>query len=130
MGKGDISTLPFDEISDLCEKYSRSKASNGKRTTSSKATKSATTSVTRAEIGNLLEEFKIDLLSTLGTQIDTLKENKRQEEQDQLMAVFCPECRMKHALRECPLKNFQNVQVCAFCTKNHDISHCSKIKIL
>ena len=31
MGKGDISTLPFDEIADLCEKYSRSKARNGKR---------------------------------------------------------------------------------------------------
>jgi hypothetical protein len=130
MGKDDISTLPFDEISYLCEKYSRRKARNEKRTTSSKATKSATASVTRAEIGNLLEEFKIDLLSTLGTQIDTLKEKKRQEEKDRLMAVFCPECWMKHALRECPLKFFQNVQVCAFFTENHDISHCSKIKIL
>jgi hypothetical protein len=130
MGKGDISTLPFDEISDLCEKYSRRKARNGKRTTSSKATKSATTSVTRDEIGHLLEEFKTDLLSTLGTQIDTLKAKKIQEEEDRLMVVFCPECRTKHALRECPLKNVQNVQVCAFCTENHDISHCSKIKIL
>ena len=62
MGKGDISALPFDEIVDLCEKYSRSKARNGKRTISSKASKSATASVTRAEIGNLLEEFKTDLL--------------------------------------------------------------------
>jgi hypothetical protein len=26
MGKGDISTLPFEEIAELCEKYSRSKA--------------------------------------------------------------------------------------------------------
>ena len=32
MGKGDISTLLFEEISDLCEKYSRSKAKIGKRT--------------------------------------------------------------------------------------------------
>eukprot|EP00253_Pinus_taeda_P029985 PITA_29985 len=79
MGKGDISTLPFEEIADLCEKYSRSKAKIGKRTISSKVTKSASASVTRAEIGNLLEEFKTDLLSTLGTQIDTLKAKKIQE---------------------------------------------------
>jgi hypothetical protein len=46
------------------------------------------------------------------------------------MVVFCPKCRTKHALKECPLENVQNVQVCAFCTENHDISHCSKIKIL
>ena len=90
MGKGDISTLPFEEIADLCEKYSRSKEKIGKRTISSKATKSASASVTRAEIGNLLEEFKENLLSTLGTQIDTLKAKKRQEEEDQIMVVFCP----------------------------------------
>jgi len=127
MGKGDISTLPFEEIAELCEKYSRSKAKIGKRTISSKATKSASTSVTRAEIGNLLEEFKTDLLSTLGTQIDTLKAKKRQEEEDQMMAVFCPKCRKKHALKDCPL---ENVQVCAFCTENHDIFHCPKVKVL
>ena len=75
-----MSTLPFEEIADLCEKYSRSKARYGKRDLSSKATKSASASVTRAEIGNLLEEFKTDLLSTLGTQIDTLKAKKRKEE--------------------------------------------------
>eukprot|EP00253_Pinus_taeda_P033242 PITA_33242 len=125
MGKGDISTLPFEEIADLCEKYSRSKAKIGKRTISSKATKFSSASVTRAEIGNLLEEFKTDLFSTLGTQIDTLKAKKRQEEEDQMMAIFCPKCRKKHALKDCPL---ENIQVCAFCTENHDIFHCSKVK--
>eukprot|EP00253_Pinus_taeda_P006588 PITA_06588 len=126
MGKGDISTLPFEEIADLCEKYSRIKAKIGKRTISSKATKSASASVTRAEIGNLLEEFKTDQLSTLGTQIDTLKAKKIQEEEDQMMAIFCPKCRKKHALKDCPL---ENIQVCAFCTENHAIFHCSKVKV-
>eukprot|EP00253_Pinus_taeda_P019887 PITA_19887 len=85
MGKGEISVLPFEEIADLCEKYSRSKAKMGKRTLSSKVTKSASASVTRAEIGNLLEEFKTDLLSTIGNQIDTLKAKKKQEAEDQPM---------------------------------------------
>lgn len=127
MGKGDISTLPFEEIVELCEKYSRRKARNGKRAISSKATKTVSTSVTRAEIGNLSEEFKTDILSTLGTQIDTLKAKKRQEEEDQLMDVFCPKCRKKHALKDYPL---EKIQVCAFRTENHDIFHCSKVKIL
>jgi hypothetical protein len=75
----------------------------------------------------LLEEFKTDLLSTLGNQIDTLKAKKRQEDEDQIMAIFCPKCRKKHALKDCPL---ENIQVCAFCTENHDIFHCSKVKVL
>lgn len=80
MGKGDISNLPFEEIVDLCKKYSRSRARNGKRSMTSKMTKSATGNITRAELGNLFEDFKIDLLSTLGNQIDILKTNKRQDE--------------------------------------------------
>ena len=127
MGKGDISTLPFEEIADLCEKYSRSKARYRKRALSSKATKSASASVTRAEIGNLLEEFKTDLLSTLGNQIDTLKAKKKQEDEDQIMAIFCPKCRKKHALKDCPL---ENIQICAFCTEHHDMFNCPKVKVL
>jgi len=127
MGKGDISALPFEEIAELCEKYSRSKAKIGKGTLSSKATKSASASVTRAEIGILLEEFKTDLLSTLGNQIDTLKSKKKQEDEDQIMAIFCPKFRKRHALKDCPL---ENIQVCAFCTENHDILNCSKVKVL
>ena len=99
----------------------------GKRTLSSKVTKSASASVTRAEMGNLLEEFKTDLLSTIGNQIDTLKAKKKQEAEDQVMAIFCPKCRKKHALKDCPL---DSIQVCAFCTEHHDIFNCPKVKVL
>lgn len=75
----------------------------------------------------MLEEFKTDLLSTLGTQIDTLKAKKRQEEEDQMLAIFCPKCWKKHALNDWPL---EIIQVFAFCTENHDIFHCPKVKIL
>ena len=67
MGKCDISYLPFDEIQDLCQKYSRGKARNGKMDVTSKVTKFATSGISRAELGNLLEDFKTDLMSTLGT---------------------------------------------------------------
>lgn len=64
----------------------------------------------------MLENFKIDLLSTLGTQVDVLKVEKRKEDKDEALAILCPKCRQKHPLKECPL---QNIQVCGLCTENH-----------
>eukprot|EP00253_Pinus_taeda_P005658 PITA_05658 len=110
MGKGDISNLLFEEIVELCQKYSRGRSKIGKREVSSKAAKSAAGGITRAEIGNLLENFKTDLLSTLGTQVDVLKANKKKEEQEQALAIFCSKCRKKHPLRECPLDSIQYQQ--------------------
>jgi hypothetical protein len=43
------------------------------------------------------------------------------------MAIFCPKCRKKHALKDCPL---ENIQVCAFCTEHHDMFNCPKVKVL
>ena len=45
MGKGDISYLPFDEITVLCQKYSRGIFRKGKRDITSKITKSTTGSI-------------------------------------------------------------------------------------
>ena len=78
MGNGDVSYLPFDEITKLCQKYSRGRARNGKRDVTSKITKSATGTISRAEFGSLLEDFKTDILSTLGTQVELLKTKKIQ----------------------------------------------------
>ena len=77
-----------------------------------KNTKSAIESISRADFGSLLEDFKADLLSTLGTQVEVLKTKKIQEQQDQpdqALSIFCPRCRKKHPLKECPLSN---VQIC------------------
>lgn len=59
MGKGDISNLPFNEIVYLCQKYSRGRSKSGKGDEISKEEKSAAVGVTRAEIGSLLENFKM-----------------------------------------------------------------------
>ena len=81
MGKWDISYLPFDEIVELCQKYSRGRAKKGKRDITSRTSKSAIGGVTNTEIGSLIENFKIDLLSTLGTQVDVLKPKKKQQQE-------------------------------------------------
>ena len=128
MGKGDISYLPFDEVTELCQNYSRGRARNGKRDVTSKITKSGTRSISRAELGNLLEDFKTNLLSTLGTQVEISKTKKRQEQQyqqDQALSIFCPKCRKKHPLKECPL---HNVQICGLCAENHKTDECSRLK--
>lgn len=81
-GKGDISYLSFDEISELCQKYSRGRAKIGKRDITSRASKSTTGGVTRVKIRSMLENFKTYILSTLGTQVDVLKAKKKRQEKE------------------------------------------------
>ena len=64
---GDISQLTFEEISNLYKKYSQSKAKNGKGIRDTRINKSTLRGVTRVELGNLLENFKTYILSTLSS---------------------------------------------------------------
>ena len=68
MGKGDISQLPLNDIAELCVHLSRGKSKTGKGLRDPslvRANKSATGSVSRAKIGNMLDEFKTDILGSL-----------------------------------------------------------------
>ena len=56
-------------------------------------------SISRSEFGILLEDFKIDLLSNLGTQVEVSKTKKIQEQQDQALSIFCSKCRKNHPLK-------------------------------
>ena len=75
MGGGDISQEIYDDICDHCRRYSRgiSKNSKGPWVVSTRAIKPTTGGVTRTKLGNLLDYFKIDILSSLASQIDTLQ---------------------------------------------------------
>jgi hypothetical protein len=76
MASGDIYQKKFETISELCRTYSRSKGKDTKsvREPVNKNTKTSTSGgVTRVELGNLLDNFKTDLLGTIGSQLDTLK---------------------------------------------------------
>ena len=74
MGYRDVSQLLLADVYALCKKYSRrrSKVGKGLRDPMKRVTKSAYGGVTRDEIGNLLEDFKIDSLGTISSQLDTL----------------------------------------------------------
>ena len=94
MGAGDISQFPFADIYDLCWRYYRSREKYGKgiRDVLPKVTIStAGGGVSRIELGNLLEIFKIENLCTLSSQLDMFQVKKKQEEEKVVVYVFCPQ---------------------------------------
>ena len=116
MGAGDISQLNFKEISNLCRKYSRSKAEYGRGIQDTRVNKYASGGVTRVELGNLLEDFKTDILGTLTSQLDTIKVKKKQEEENHVLSIFCSKYRKRHPSKECPLNK---INICGICMENH-----------
>jgi hypothetical protein len=127
LGKGDISKESYDEIVNLCKRCSRGAArnrSNNRDTTFSRVQKSASGGATRAEIGNLLEEFKTEMLSSFASQIDTLQIQKKQAEEEATLSIFCSKCRDKHPRRECPL---DKKPICTICDKDHETQQCPSL---
>jgi hypothetical protein len=94
----DVSHLSFERIHDLCRNYSLSKekSGNGPKDILYRVTKSVMGGVTRVEIGNLLENFKIDILGNLSSQLDTLNIKRKQDEENSILSIFFPRCRKKH----------------------------------
>jgi hypothetical protein len=122
LSSGDVHQKPFSEIADYCRRYSRGQAKIGKgpRDPFSRNTKQSSGTVTRTELGNLLENFKIDILSTISNHLDTLKLKKKQEED--ALEIFFHRCQKKHnSEKECPLNV---IEICGLCTLEHPTSEC------
>jgi hypothetical protein len=94
----------------------KSKYGKGPKDNISRVKKSTTSGVSRDEIGILLENFKIDILSTLGSQLGTLKIKQKKEEENSTLIFFSPKCRKRHPLIKCPL---DNIEICGVCEKHH-----------
>lgn len=119
--KGDISKEDFDTICEFFIQCSRGVARNKRGIRSTKVSGGG---VTKAKIGNLLDSLRIDILSTLSEQMDTLQIKQQQLELERTMVVFCPTCRKKHPHRECSLNS---VEECAICELKHATSSCSSL---
>jgi hypothetical protein len=128
LGKGDISKESYDEIVNLCKRCSRGASrnrSNSRDTTFSRVQKSASGGEKRVEIGNLLEGFKNEMLSSFASQIDTLQIQKKQAKVEATLSIFCSKCRDKHPRREFPLdKN----PICTICDKDHETQQCPSLR--
>ena len=119
MAAGDISQKPFEEIVELCQKYSCSKSKHGKGV---RAIKSAGGGVTRTELGSLLDNFKTYILGTLSSQIDSMNIKKKFE--DEALTIFCSRCKKRH-----PLKNYllNDVSLCGLRVENHETNNCPSL---
>ena len=83
---GDISHKNFAQISEMCKKYSRSRGEVGKNfqepySRNVRGNIPSSGGVTRVELGNLLDNFKTDILVAMGSQLDSLQDKKRQDEE-------------------------------------------------
>jgi hypothetical protein len=127
LGKWDISKESYDEIVNLCKICSRGASrnrSNSMDTTFSRVQKSASGGAMRAELGNLLEGFKTEMLSSFASQIDTLQIQNKQAKAEAALSIFCSKCKDKNPRRECPLdKN----PICTICDKYHETQQCPSL---
>ena len=83
---------------ELCKRYSTGSSKNNRRDKRDKlehdvfdiTQKSSNGGATRAEIGNLLENFKTEMMSSISSEIDVLREKQKQVVEDLTLGVFCP----------------------------------------
>ena len=73
---------PFVQIEEICRNYSRSRGKVGRNlqdpyNRNLKGNTSSFGGVIRIELGNLLENFKTDILGAMGSQLDALQALER-----------------------------------------------------
>jgi len=111
MGKGNVTTLPLDDIVELCRNYSKI------RTSSRKAKAQNESRV----INTLIEEltnFKINILVEFNQIKGEETKASKLKEIEEPLAIYYPRCRNKHALHECPLKK---TKICSLCNRKYVI---------
>ena len=132
LGKGDISKESFENIIELCKRYSRGSSKNNKwdkqdkleRDVFDRTQKSSNGGATHAKIGNLLKNFKTKIMSSISSKIDVLRAKQKQAVEDVTLGILFPKCRKNHPLKECPLNK---VEVCQLCELNHDTKECPSL---
>ena len=115
MGTGDVFQLPYDDVCELCRRYSRGKFKTGKNILSSQFLKStAWIGVTRAEIGDSFKIFESDIISSLNSQMDILQVGKNEE----FGEMVFPRCQNKHITKDFSL---DSLRICSIYGLNHSM---------
>ena len=76
---GDIYQLPYETIKNVFMNHSREARNKVRASQSTTNTPSSSTSI-KHEIGNMLEDFKSDMLHTFSLQMDTMQIKRKQKE--------------------------------------------------
>eukprot|EP00253_Pinus_taeda_P019096 PITA_19096 len=99
---GYIYQLPYEDIKIVFRNHSRETRNKGRSSQPMASTLSSNSSI-KGEIGNMLEDFKSEMLKTLALQLDTMNIKRKQNEAKRALAVFCPRCTRRHPRNECSL---------------------------
>lgn len=114
---GDIYQLPYEDIKTIFKNHYRVVIKRGRVNQTMFSSSSSNTSI-KSEIGNMLEDFKSEMLQTLSLQMDTMKIKRKKEEEERALAIFCPRCTRRHPRIECPLNL---IEICSVYEENHSI---------
>ena len=95
----------YDEIKKIFKNHSRSTKKNKSNRAQSLATspKSPTPSISRFELGTMLEGTKTNILHSVAMKMDNMQFKMKGEEIEKGLVVLCPKCRKKHGKNGCPL---------------------------
>lgn len=88
------------------------------------ASTSSSNSSIKGEIGNMIEDFKNEMLQTLAMQTDTLHTKIKQEEVERALTIFFPRCTRRHPRNEVPLSS---IEVCSICEENNSTDKCPSL---
>lgn len=116
MSGGDIFyQSSYDDIKIVFKNHSRATRKNG-RASQGLANSSPSTTSIKNEIGNVLEDFKSEILHTFSLKMDIMQIKRKQDEAKRSLAIFYPKCTRRHSRNECPLNV---INICSFYEKNH-----------
>ena len=88
---GYIYQQPYETIKTIFWNHSMAFRKKGRDRQSTSNTPSYSTFI-KHDIGNMLEDFKSDMLHTFALQMDTMQVKRKQEEEERALAIFCLRC--------------------------------------
>lgn len=94
MARGDITQKMWAKIWNICLNYSRATIKKGWGVRDL-FQKNPGAGVSKVELSNLLSDFKQDIINDVATQLDTMQDQRKKEEDDLMLAEYFPHCREK-----------------------------------
>ena len=113
---GDIYQLSYEDIKTVFRNYSRVARKRGRGNPLS-----ASTTFSKHEFANQMEDLKSNVRQVIAMQLDTFQIQQKREEAERVLAIFCLWCTRKHPKNDCPL---HSVEVCFVCEEDHPINQC------
>ena len=115
LSRGYIYHMTYDDIKIVFKNHSRAARKRG-RSSEVLTNSSPSTSTIKNIIGNMLEDFKSEMLHNIYLQMDTMHIKRKQEEEERALVFFCPRCTKRHPRNGCPLNS---IEVFSVCEENH-----------